>query len=79
MVYLYICLPWCVSAGVVKRPSWDHVLFTACHNKHVQLESMPAYVTGRLDCWTDDAWVRLMEEYLKTLQENHLTATVDSA
>ncbi|KAK2192276.1 hypothetical protein NP493_35g03018 [Ridgeia piscesae] len=50
--------------GVVKRPSWDHVIFTSCHNKHLQPEKLPR-VTDRLDNWTNDAWVQLIEKYMK--------------
>ena len=50
--------------GVVKRPSWDHVIFTSWHNKHLQLEKLPR-VADRLDNWTNDAWVQLIEKYKK--------------
>ncbi|XP_016141622.1 5'(3')-deoxyribonucleotidase, mitochondrial [Sinocyclocheilus grahami] len=36
--------------GVEPNPSWEHVLFTACHNKHLP----PNLSQRRLQSWADD-------------------------
>uniref|UniRef100_A0A8C2FCT0 5',3'-nucleotidase, mitochondrial n=1 Tax=Cyprinus carpio TaxID=7962 RepID=A0A8C2FCT0_CYPCA len=36
--------------GVEPNPSWEHVLFTACHNKHLP----PNPSQRRLQSWADD-------------------------
>ncbi|KAB5555240.1 hypothetical protein PHYPO_G00031220 [Pangasianodon hypophthalmus] len=42
--------------GVEPNPSWEHILFTACHNKH-----LPASTTQRrLLSWADD-WRGILE------------------
>ncbi|XP_074775615.1 5'(3')-deoxyribonucleotidase, mitochondrial isoform X2 [Athene noctua] len=38
------------------NPSWEHVLFTACHNKHLQLKPP----SRRLQSWTDD-WKAILD------------------
>uniref|UniRef100_A0A8C2SPR3 5',3'-nucleotidase, mitochondrial n=1 Tax=Coturnix japonica TaxID=93934 RepID=A0A8C2SPR3_COTJA len=38
------------------NPSWEHVLFTACHNKHLQLEPP----RRRLQSWSDD-WRAILD------------------
>lgn len=42
--------------GAEPNPSWEHVLFTACHNRHVQL--LPP--CRRLHAWTDD-WRAILD------------------
>ncbi|XP_019397504.1 PREDICTED: 5'(3')-deoxyribonucleotidase, mitochondrial [Crocodylus porosus] len=36
--------------GAEPNPSWEHILFTACHNKHLQLKPP----SRRLHSWTDN-------------------------
>lgn len=43
-------------AGAELNPSWEHVLFTACHNKHLQLKPP----SRRLQSWTDD-WKAILD------------------
>ncbi|CAL8284763.1 unnamed protein product [Merluccius merluccius] len=42
--------------GVEARPAWEHILFTACHNKHQDLD--PAQ--RRLQSWGDD-WRAILD------------------
>ncbi|XP_019398075.1 PREDICTED: 5'(3')-deoxyribonucleotidase, cytosolic type [Crocodylus porosus] len=42
--------------GVEPNPSWEHILFTCCHNKHVELK--PPH--RRLQSWADD-WRAILE------------------
>ncbi|KAM7091865.1 5'(3')-deoxyribonucleotidase, mitochondrial isoform 2-T2 [Ciconia maguari] len=42
--------------GAELNPSWEHVLFTACHNKHLQLKPP----SRRLQSWTDD-WNAILD------------------
>ncbi|XP_058139316.1 5'(3')-deoxyribonucleotidase, mitochondrial [Dasypus novemcinctus] len=42
--------------GAEPHPSWEHVLFTACHNQHLQLQPP----RRRLRSWADD-WRALLE------------------
>ncbi|XP_074775614.1 5'(3')-deoxyribonucleotidase, mitochondrial isoform X1 [Athene noctua] len=42
--------------GAELNPSWEHVLFTACHNKHLQLKPP----SRRLQSWTDD-WKAILD------------------
>lgn len=42
--------------GVESNPSWEHVLFTACHNKHLP----PNPSQRRLQSWADD-WRGLLQ------------------
>ncbi|XP_066120573.1 5'(3')-deoxyribonucleotidase, mitochondrial isoform X2 [Saccopteryx bilineata] len=44
------------AAGAEPKPSWEHVLFTACHNRHVQLS--PPH--RRLLSWMDD-WKAVLD------------------
>nr|XP_019571541.1 PREDICTED: 5'(3')-deoxyribonucleotidase, mitochondrial isoform X1 [Rhinolophus sinicus] len=44
------------AAGAEPNPSWEHVLFTACHNRHVQLQPP----SRRLHSWADD-WKALLD------------------
>ncbi|XP_029432590.1 5'(3')-deoxyribonucleotidase, mitochondrial [Rhinatrema bivittatum] len=50
--------------GAEPNPSWEHILFTACHNKHLQLQP-PGQ---RLSSWTDD-WKSILDS--KRLQYCH--------
>lgn len=43
-------------SGVERTPAWDQVLFTACHNKHLQLPAS----CPRLHSWADD-WRAILE------------------
>uniref|UniRef100_A0A8C8SFB6 5', 3'-nucleotidase, cytosolic n=1 Tax=Pelusios castaneus TaxID=367368 RepID=A0A8C8SFB6_9SAUR len=42
--------------GAEPTPSWEHVLFTCCHNKHLELQTP----NRRLQSWADD-WRALVE------------------
>ncbi|XP_042303861.1 5'(3')-deoxyribonucleotidase, cytosolic type [Sceloporus undulatus] len=42
--------------GVEPNPSWEHILFSCCHNKHLKLEPP----RKRLESWTDD-WRAILE------------------
>ncbi|NXH81994.1 NT5C protein, partial [Edolisoma coerulescens] len=42
--------------GAEPNPSWEHVLFTCCHNRHVQLPAP----RRRLRSWADD-WKAILE------------------
>nr|XP_013799566.1 PREDICTED: 5'(3')-deoxyribonucleotidase, cytosolic type [Apteryx mantelli mantelli] len=42
--------------GVELNPSWEHILFTCCHNKHIQLKPP----RRRLLSWADD-WRAIVE------------------
>lgn len=47
----------CVSrSGVENKPAWEHVLFTACHNKHLS----PHPSQKRLLSWADD-WRAILD------------------
>uniref|UniRef100_A0A8V5HG44 Uncharacterized protein n=1 Tax=Melopsittacus undulatus TaxID=13146 RepID=A0A8V5HG44_MELUD len=36
--------------GAELKPSWEHILFTCCHNRHIQLQAP----CRRLLSWADD-------------------------
>ncbi|KAM9097661.1 5'(3')-deoxyribonucleotidase, mitochondrial isoform 3-T3 [Sarcophilus harrisii] len=42
--------------GAEPNPSWEHILFTACHNRHLQLQPPKR----RLHSWTDD-WKAILD------------------
>ncbi|XP_066496743.1 5'(3')-deoxyribonucleotidase, mitochondrial isoform X2 [Tiliqua scincoides] len=42
--------------GAEQSPSWEHILFTACHNKHLELPTP----LRRLHSWTDD-WKSILD------------------
>ncbi|NWW08906.1 NT5C protein, partial [Oreocharis arfaki] len=42
--------------GAEPNPSWEHILFTCCHNRHVQLPAP----RRRLRSWADD-WKAILE------------------
>ena len=49
-------------AGVNKYPSWDQVVFTACHNRTADIRGK-----RRLENWTNGTWRDLIEEYKKRI------------
>ena len=55
-----------LNAGCVSKPTWDHILFTACHNKHIDIERSPGATTSkrRLKDWISSEWEDLIAEYL---------------
>lgn len=50
--------------GMIKKPTWEHVLFTACHNKNIVLSTKKK----RLDSWANEQWKTLIEEFKKKLE-----------
>ncbi|EHB15940.1 5'(3')-deoxyribonucleotidase, mitochondrial [Heterocephalus glaber] len=50
---LKCCFP---AAGAEPHPSWEHVLFTSCHNQHVWLPPS----RHRLHSWADD-WKAILD------------------
>ncbi|XP_040308859.1 5'(3')-deoxyribonucleotidase, mitochondrial, partial [Herpailurus yagouaroundi] len=44
------------AAGAEPTPSWEHILFTACHNRHLQLQPP----SRRLHSWADD-WKAILD------------------
>lgn len=52
--------------GAEQNPTWEHVLFTACHNKHLQLKPP----SRRLHSWSDD-WKAILDS--KRLLPGHAT------
>ncbi|KAK3091573.1 hypothetical protein FSP39_020905 [Pinctada imbricata] len=48
--------------GAVHPPAWTHIVFTACHNKHIRLRDKK-----RLDNWTDGSWRALIEDFKKRI------------
>ncbi|XP_074870823.1 5'(3')-deoxyribonucleotidase, cytosolic type [Carettochelys insculpta] len=59
--------------GVEPKPRWEHVLFTCCHNKHLELQAP----RRRLQSWADD-WRGIVESKRRHGVEKechaHLTA-----
>lgn len=51
---IYVVVPYIMFVfllwGVEHEPTWEHILFTACHNKH--LSTNPSQ--RRLHSWSDD-------------------------
>ncbi|NXK62859.1 NT5C protein, partial [Sylvietta virens] len=45
-----------LPTGTEPNPSWEHILFTCCHNRHVQLPAP----RRRLRSWADD-WKAILE------------------
>ncbi|NXT04724.1 NT5C protein, partial [Prunella fulvescens] len=45
-----------LPTGAELNPSWEHILFTCCHNRHVQLPAP----RRRLHSWADD-WKAILE------------------
>ncbi|XP_062976334.1 5'(3')-deoxyribonucleotidase, cytosolic type [Elgaria multicarinata webbii] len=45
-----------VVKGVEPNPSWEHILFSCCHNQHLKLQPPQR----RLESWTDD-WRTILE------------------
>jgi 5'-nucleotidase len=48
--------------GLLENPSWDHVIFTQCHNRHLPVDKTSKF-TSRLDNWTDGSWRCLVDTY----------------
>ncbi|KAL5018336.1 hypothetical protein ScPMuIL_004058 [Solemya velum] len=48
--------------GACARPTWDHVVFRACHNRDAKLRGRSV-----LENWTDGSWRDLIEDYLKRI------------
>lgn len=48
--------------GACTDPTWQHVLFTACHNKNIKVKGKK-----RLENWTDGSWKTLIEDFQKRL------------
>lgn len=44
------------SPGAEPHPSWEHILFTSCHNHHLQLKPP----RRRLHSWADD-WKAILD------------------
>ncbi|XP_015991700.2 5'(3')-deoxyribonucleotidase, mitochondrial isoform X1 [Rousettus aegyptiacus] len=44
------------AAGAEPNPSWEHILFTCCHNRHVQLQPP----SRRIHSWADD-WKTILD------------------
>lgn len=44
------------STGAEPHPSWEHILFTSCHNYHLQLQPP----RRRLHSWADD-WKAILD------------------
>uniref|UniRef100_A0A8D2LCR1 5', 3'-nucleotidase, cytosolic n=1 Tax=Varanus komodoensis TaxID=61221 RepID=A0A8D2LCR1_VARKO len=42
--------------GVESNPSWEHILFSCCHNRHLMLQPPQR----RLESWTDE-WKAILE------------------
>lgn len=54
--------------GVVSPTSWDHILFSQCHNKHLDDDYFREHkVARRLENWTDGTWRSLVKEYQSRL------------
>lgn len=49
-------------SGAVQTPSWEHVVFTACHNVRADIRGK-----RRLENWTDGTWQDLIEEFKKRI------------
>ncbi|NXW77211.1 NT5C protein, partial [Hirundo rustica] len=45
-----------LPTGTEPNPSWEHILFTCCHNRHIQLPAP----RRRLRSWADD-WKAILE------------------
>lgn len=57
VLYGYIFnVPFQFFSGVEPNPSWEHILFSCCHNKHLKLQPP----RRRLESWTDD-WKAILE------------------
>lgn len=52
--------------GTVDETSWDHILFTQCHNRHLdEKHFQEKKIARRLDNWKDDSWRHLIDQYMK--------------
>ncbi|XP_055877454.1 5'(3')-deoxyribonucleotidase, cytosolic type-like [Biomphalaria glabrata] len=43
--------------GVIKNPTWEHVVFTSCHNVRISVGTKT-----RLENWTDGAWRQIIRK-----------------
>ncbi|KAH9502502.1 5'(3')-deoxyribonucleotidase, cytosolic type [Bulinus truncatus] len=48
--------------GSEKHPTWDHVVFTACHNVRANIGSKK-----RLNNWIDGSWRKIIEDVKKDI------------
>lgn len=48
--------------GAISNPSWEHVVFTSCHNVRTDLRGK-----RRLENWTDGSWRDLIEDFKKRI------------
>lgn len=55
--------------GLVSPPSWDHIIFTQAHNRHLTASEGQRQFgfVGRLENWTDGSWHSLIETYRQRL------------
>lgn len=54
--------------GKAMPATWDHVLFSQCHNKHLNDDYfMEKHVAQRLENWTDGTWRQLVNDYKKKI------------
>jgi 5'-nucleotidase len=49
-------------SGSIAQPSWDHIIFTQCHNRHLA-NLRTCKFADRLDSWTDGSWYLLVDSY----------------
>ena len=56
-------------SGLVSPPSWDHIIFTQAHNRHLTASEGQRQFgfVGRLENWTDGSWHSLIETYRQRL------------
>ncbi|XP_044528736.1 5'(3')-deoxyribonucleotidase, cytosolic type [Gracilinanus agilis] len=59
-----------VIQGQEKKPSWEHILFTCCHNQHLDLPASKR----RLNSWSDN-WREILENKRKVITGEHGKST----
>ncbi|XP_039357394.1 5'(3')-deoxyribonucleotidase, cytosolic type [Mauremys reevesii] len=57
--------------GAEPKPSWEHILFTCCHNKHLELQTP----RRRLQSWADD-WRGIVESKRRSNTEKKCYASL---
>ncbi|XP_074828035.1 5'(3')-deoxyribonucleotidase, cytosolic type isoform X2 [Natator depressus] len=57
--------------GAEPKPSWEHILFTCCHNKHLELQTP----RRRLQSWADD-WRGIVESKRRSNVEKECYASL---
>ncbi|XP_073168134.1 5'(3')-deoxyribonucleotidase, cytosolic type isoform X2 [Lepidochelys kempii] len=57
--------------GAEPKPSWEHILFTCCHNKHLELQTP----RRRLQSWADD-WRGIVESKRRNNVEKECYASL---